>query len=100
MSSQKLNLNPSKYKNKNERKRILGEKHSLVKGELIRFFESDNKRGWVDIDEPNNLSISKIKNILYQTISGVCKYTGNDISNLNLQIIKLPRANKKDNTET
>jgi DNA polymerase, archaea type len=84
MSSQRLSKDPSKYKNPNERKRIIGEKHNLRKGDIAYFYESNNKAGWVDIDEPEKLSIDKIKKILYQTIVEVCRFTGNSIGQLKL----------------
>jgi DNA polymerase elongation subunit (family B) len=73
--SNRLSKNPQDYENKNDRKRKIGLAINARKGDIIEYYESENKEGYSL--NPQEISIRKYKTMLSIEISSrYSKYCG------------------------
>jgi DNA polymerase elongation subunit (family B) len=75
--SKKLSKNPEEYENENDRKRKIGLAIGARKGDVIEYYESENKEGYSL--NPQEISIRKYKAMLWKVIKDILKIAGYDI---------------------
>jgi hypothetical protein len=75
--SQKLSKNPEEYENENDRKRKIGLAIGARKGDVIEYYESDNKEGYSL--NPQNITISKYKTMLWKVVKDILEIAGYDV---------------------
>ena len=78
--SNRLSENPEEYENENDRKRKIGLAINARKGDVIEYFDSDNKEGYSLC--PQEISIKKYKVILCKTVRDILQIAGYDVAEL------------------
>jgi hypothetical protein len=84
--SNKLSKNPEEYENENDRKRKIGLAVGARKGDIIRYYESDNNKGGYSLN-PQDISIGKYKVMLWKTVKDILKIAGYDILVLEQELV-------------
>jgi DNA polymerase, archaea type len=82
--SVRLSKNPEDYHNTNDRKRKLGLVIGAIKGDVIEYYESDNKEGY-SLNH-REISYRKYKLMLWKAIREVLKIAGYDVDSLENEI--------------
>lgn len=75
--SNRLSRNPKEYKNKNDRKRKIGLVTGARKGDVIEYYESENKEGYSL--NAQGISFKKYKVILWKAVKDILEIAGFDI---------------------
>ena len=88
--SNRLSKNPEEYENENDRKRKIGLAISARKGDIIEYFESDNKEGYSL--NPQEISVKKYKVMLWKAVKDILEIAGYDIAAIEQELI----SNLKD----
>jgi DNA polymerase, archaea type len=83
--SQKLSKNPEEYENENDRKRKIGSVVGARKGDIIEYFESDNKEGYSL--NPQDISVRKYKIMLWKAVKDILEIAGYDIASIEQELI-------------
>jgi DNA polymerase elongation subunit (family B) len=83
--SQKLSKNPEEYENENDRKRKIGSAVGARKGDVIEYFESDNKEGYSL--NPQDISIKKYKVMLWKAVKDILEIAGYNIASIEQELI-------------
>ena len=81
----RLSKNPEEYKNKNDRKRKIGLVTGARRGEIIEYFESDNKEGYSL--NSHEISTKKYKTMLWKIIKDILEIAGSDIAAIEQELI-------------
>jgi DNA polymerase elongation subunit (family B) len=76
--SNRLSKNPEEYENENDRKRKIGLVIGARKGDVIEYFESENKGGY-SLDA-HDISIKKYKAMLWKVIKDILEIAGYDVA--------------------
>ena len=76
--SNKLSKNPEEYENENDRKRKIGLAIGARKGDVIEYYESDNREGYSL--NPQDISIRKYKVMLGKAVKDILEIAGYDIT--------------------
>jgi DNA polymerase, archaea type len=88
--SNRLSKNPEEYENENDRKRKIGLAIGARKGDLVEYYESDNKEGYsLNLQE---ISVRKYKIMLWKTVRDILEISGYDIATIEQELI----LNNKD----
>jgi DNA polymerase elongation subunit (family B) len=83
--SNRLSKNPEEYENENDRKRKIGLAVGARKGDVIEYFESDNKEGYSL--NPHDISISKYKAMLWKAVKDILEIAGYNITSIEQELI-------------
>ena len=83
--SNRLSKNPEEYENENDRKRKIGLATSSKKGDVIEYFESDNKESYSL--NPREISIKKYKVMLWKAIKDILEISGYDMAAIEQEVI-------------
>jgi DNA polymerase elongation subunit (family B) len=75
--SLRLSKNPEEYENENDRKRKIGLAIGARKGDVIEYYESDNKVGYSLT--PQDISFKKYSVVLWKTVKDILQITGYDV---------------------
>lgn len=78
--SNRLSKNPEEYENENDRKRKIGLAIGARKGDIIEYFESDNKDGYSL--NPQDISFRKYKIMLWKAVKDILEIAGYDTSTI------------------
>ena len=78
--SNRLSENPEEYENENDRKRKIGLAIIARKGDVIEYFDSDNKEGYSLC--PQEISIKKYKVMLCKAVRDIVEIAGYDVAEL------------------
>jgi hypothetical protein len=70
--------NPEEYENENDRKRKIGLTIGARKGDVIEYYESDNKEGYSL--SPQEISIRKYKTMIWKAVMDILEIAGYDIA--------------------
>jgi hypothetical protein len=92
--SNRLSKNPEEYENENDRKRKIGLVIGASKGDVIEYYESDNKEGYSL--NPQDISIRKYKIMLWKAVKDILEIAGYDIASIEQELI----LNMHDHTAT
>jgi hypothetical protein len=76
--SNRLSKNPEEYENENDRKRKIGLAVGARKGDVIEYFESDNKEGYSL--NAYDLSIKKYEVMLWKAVKDILEIAEYDIA--------------------
>jgi hypothetical protein len=87
--SNRLSKNPEEYDNENERKRKIGLAIGARKGDVIEYYESDNKEGYSL--NPQHISIRKYKVMLWKTVKEILEIAGYDIAVIEQELISISK---------
>jgi DNA polymerase elongation subunit (family B) len=88
--SKRLSKNPKEYENENDRMRKIGLAIGARKGDVIEYFESDNKEGYSL--NPQEISISKYKEMVLKAVKDILEIAGYGIAAIEQDFI----LNSKD----
>ena len=88
--SNRLSKNPEEYENENDRKRKIGLAINARKGDVIEYFEADNKEGYSL--HPQEISSRKYKVTLWKAVKDILEIAGYDIAAIEQELI----SNLKD----
>jgi hypothetical protein len=80
-----LSKNPEEYENENDRKRKIGLAIGARKGDVIEYFESDNKEGYSL--NPQDISIKKYKAMLWKAVKDILEIAGYNIASIEQELI-------------
>ena len=83
--SNRLSKNPEEYQNENDRKRKIGLVVGARKGDVIEYFESDNKEGYSL--NPQDISIKKYKVMLWKGVKDVLEIVGYDVATIEHELV-------------
>jgi DNA polymerase elongation subunit (family B) len=83
--SNRLSKNPEEYANENDRKRKIGLAVGARKGDVIEYFESDNKEGYSL--NAQDISFKKYKIMLWKVVKDILEIAGYDIPTLEQDLI-------------
>jgi DNA polymerase elongation subunit (family B) len=83
--SNRLSKNPEEYENENDRKRKIGLAVRARKGDVIEYYDSDNKDGYSLSQE--EISVRKYKIILWKAIKGILEIAGHDVAAVEQKLI-------------
>jgi DNA polymerase elongation subunit (family B) len=83
--SNRLSKYPEEYQNENDRKRKIGLAINARKGDIIEYFESDNKEGYSLI--PQEISIKKYKVMLWKAVKNIVEIAGYDVAEIDQELI-------------
>jgi DNA polymerase elongation subunit (family B) len=83
--SNRLLKNPEEYEHENDRKRKIGLAIGVRKGDVIEYFESDNKEGYSLNAE--DISIRKYKIMLWKAVKDILEISGYDIASIEQELI-------------
>ena len=83
--SNRLSKNPEEYENENDRKRKIGLAINARKGDIIEYYESDNKEGYSL--NPQDISIKKYKETLWKVVKDILEIAGYDIAAIEQELI-------------
>jgi DNA polymerase elongation subunit (family B) len=84
--SLRLSKNPDEYENENDRKRKIGLAIGARKGDVIAYYESDNKEGYSL--NPQDISFKKYRIMLWKTVKDILQIAGYDIATIEQQIFQ------------
>jgi hypothetical protein len=84
--SNKLSKNPEEYENENDRKRKIGLTIGARKGNVIEYYESDNKEGYSL--SPHEISIRKYKTMIWKAVKDILEIAGYDIAEIELELFQ------------
>ena len=84
--SVKLSKNPEEYHNTNDRKRRLGIAVGARKGDVIKYYESDNNKAGYSLNY-QDISTKKYKLMLWKTVAEILEIAGYDISSLENELV-------------
>jgi DNA polymerase, archaea type len=84
--SNRLSKNPEEYENENDRKRRIGLAVGARKGDVIEYFESDNKEGYSL--NPQDISVKKYKNILWKAVKDILEIAGYEVAPIEQKIFQ------------
>ena len=76
--SNRLSKNPEEYENENDRKRKIGLAIGARKGDVIEYYESDNKEGYSL--NPQDISVRKYQTMLWKIVKDVLEISGHDLA--------------------
>ena len=82
--SNRLSKNPEEYENENDRKRKIGLATGARKGDVIEYFESDNKEGYSL--NPQDISIRKYKAMLWKAVQDILEIADYSVSTLEQEL--------------
>lgn len=82
--SNRLSKNPQDYENKNDRKRKIGLAINARKGDIIEYYESENKEGYSL--NPQEISIRKYKTMLWKSVADIVNIAGHDVATLKQEL--------------
>jgi DNA polymerase, archaea type len=88
--SNRLSKNPEEYENENDRKRKIGLATGSKKGDVIEYYEADNKEGYSL--NPEDISAKKYKKALWKSVKDILEIAGHDAAEAEQEII----SNLKD----
>ena len=88
--SNRLSKNPEEYENENDRKRKIGLAINARKGDVIEYYEADNKEGYSL--NPQEISSRKYKKHYGRAIKGILEIAGYDVGAIEQELI----SNLKD----
>ena len=91
--SNRLSKNPEEYEKENDRKRKIGLAINARKGDIIEYFEADNKEGYSL--NPQEISNIKYKAMLWKAVKDILEIAGYDIAAIRQELIF---DNKDDHT--
>jgi hypothetical protein len=83
--SNRLSKNPEEYENENDRKHRIGLTIGARKGDVIEYYESDNREGYSL--NAQDISIRKYKAILWKAVKDILEITGYDIAAVEQELI-------------
>jgi DNA polymerase elongation subunit (family B) len=83
--SNRLSKNPEEYENENDRKRKIGLAIGARKGEIIEYFESDNKEGYSLNSQ--DISIKRYKVMLWKAVKDLLEIAGYNIASIEQELI-------------
>jgi DNA polymerase I len=83
--SNKLSKNPEEYENENDRKRKIGLAISARKGEVIEYFESDNREGYSLNSQ--DISVKKYKVMLWKAVKDILEIAGYDSATIEQDLV-------------
>jgi hypothetical protein len=83
--SNRLSKNPEEYENENDRKRKIGLAIGARKGDIIEYYESDNKEGYSL--NPQDVSVRKYKVMLWKTVKNILEISGYDIQTIERELV-------------
>jgi DNA polymerase, archaea type len=92
--SHRLSKNPEEYENENDRKRKIGLAIGARKGDVIEYYESDNREGYSL--NPQEISIRKYKVMLWKAVKDILEITGYGIAALEQDLILNRKEEKED----
>jgi DNA polymerase elongation subunit (family B) len=84
--SNRLSKNPEEYQNENDRKRKIGIVIGARKGDIIEYFESDNKEGY-SLNR-QDISVKKYKIMLWKAIKEIMQIAGYDILSIEQELFQ------------
>jgi DNA polymerase elongation subunit (family B) len=84
--SLRLSKNPEEYENENDRKRKLGLAIGARKGDVIEYYESDNKVGYSL--NPQDISFRKYIEMLWKTVKDILQIAGYDVVTFERQLFQ------------
>jgi DNA polymerase elongation subunit (family B) len=84
--SNRLSKNPEEYQNENDRKRKIGLVVGARKGDVIEYFESDNKEGYSLNHQ--DISVKKYKIMLWKAVKEILEIAGYEIAAIDRQIFQ------------
>jgi DNA polymerase elongation subunit (family B) len=84
--SNRLSKNPEEYENGNDRKRKIGLAIGARKGDVIGYFESDNKEGYSP--NPQDISVKKHKKILWKAVRDILEIVGYEVAPIEQKIFQ------------
>jgi hypothetical protein len=82
--SNRLSKNPEEYENENDRKGKIGLTIGARKGDVIEYFESDNKEGYSL--NAHDISIKKYKAMLWKVVKDILEITGYNIATIEKEL--------------
>lgn len=92
-----LQLDPGDYKDQHSAICKKGHALGLKKGDLVEYYDSDNKAGWSPISNPADISIQKYKQLLWNSLEEVFDITGFAIEKLAKEFgVKNKNKKKRD----